>query len=82
VSFFGTNKSGEKGTDKAPTVTRSTSGGSKGGEVKTQTNSKTGETNNYYGGAGKADGKGHSHTTLDKSGNVTYHREGGGRGRK
>lgn len=79
MSFFGTNKSGEKGTDSAPKVTGSTRGGSKGGDVKTQTNAKTGETNNYYGGSGKADGKGHSHTTLDRNGNVTYHKERGGK---
>ena len=75
MSFFGTNKSGEKGSDSKPSTSTGSSG-HKGGDVKTQTNEKTGETNNYYGGEGKADGAGHSHTTLDSSGNVTYHREG------
>ncbi len=78
MSFFGTNKSGEKGTDKAPNVSKS-SGSSKGDDVKTQQNEKTGETNNFYGGKGKPDGPGHSHTAVDRNGNVTFHREGGKR---
>lgn len=34
-----------------------------------------GSVNIYFGGAGRPDGPGHGHYTLDRSGNVTYKRE-------
>jgi hypothetical protein len=34
-----------------------------------------GSINIYFGGAGKSDGPGHGHYTLDRNGNVTYKRE-------
>jgi len=75
VGFFSDKKTGNssKGSDKS---TSSSSGEHKGGDVKAVAE-KNGNTSNYYGGKGTADGPGHSHTVLDSSGKVTYHREGG-----
>ena len=50
----------------------------KGQDVKA-VHEPNGNTSNYYGGQGKPDGPGHSHTVVDSSGNITYHREGGGK---
>lgn len=38
---------------------------------------RNGNTSTYFGGIGKADGKGHGHVVADKDGKVSYEREAG-----
>jgi hypothetical protein len=47
----------------------------KGSDVKAVM-TKSGDTQNFFGGKGKADGPGHSHINLNESGKETFRREG------